>query len=411
MNESELSLSQIKASLFDPMQNTRIDNETWRLAEGAVPLQSLPETMQGDFSKTFSPVALKVERVSDLPPDPEIVIGGLCSIFTGDLDTNNAKNAVTGLRMDQLVESIGNLRGKTMFVIMEDSFFSTLKNLSLDDLKKQAQSAAERIVRWQRITTGDIPDLRFGFTSDPALEKGIRESVRYMANDVLKNPAFADMQSAPIIMMYTSIWTDLLSSLGYIPSKPVVCVEPAVHFVDSRTFPNKDLKNAYLDFTQWLRDNPYAKPGSANANLGIAGFLESVTGDQSKRRTRLLPFGEVPTTENVFPWTMKLVHNASAFAFPLRNSPIFAEAVNWGLWNPAIREQIALLITLENEYYEIRKGFKDNGRGGGDQVELQKSYKNTFEKVKTYYLMKTAPITRMLAEEISVILIDVLGWI
>ena len=402
MIETELSLSRVKESLLDPMQNTRIDCEPWNIGDDAVALESLPKNAREAFSSTFDPVAMKVERVSKLPADPQVVIGGLCSIFTGDLEKGNAREAVNLLRMDQLVESIGNLRGKTLFVIMEDSFFSRLTGLPVADLNRQARIAAERIIRWQQMTTDEVPDLRIGFTSDPALEKGLYEAVAYMANDVLKNPNFACMQSAPIIMMYTSIWTDLLSSLSYIPKTPVVCIEPAVHFVDGRKFPDAKIQYAYEDFIQWLKDNPYARPTSANASLGIAGFFESVTGDQTKRRTRLLSFDDVPTTANVLEWTAKLTENASALVFPLRNSLLFAEAVNWGLWNPAIREQISSLIFLEDEYYETRKELK---KSPGSPSEKQEQA----QKMKTLFTQKAAPVTQAMAKEITQILMKVLG--
>lgn len=402
MSKKEVSLSGIEKSLFDPMQITRRNAERWHIGADAMVLESLPEQVQAAFSSAFDPIAMKVERISALPPNPEVVIGGLCSIFTGDLEYGNAKEAVQRLRMDQLVESVGNLRGKTMFVVMEDSFFSRLTGLPATDLKKQAHIAAERITRWQRMTTGEIPDLRVGFTSDPTLERGIFDAVRYIAYDILKNPDFARMQSAPIVMMYTSIWTDLLSSLSYIPSSRVVCVEPAVHFVDSRTFSDPKLQYAYEDFTQWLKDNPYAKPKSANANLGIAGFLESVTGDQTKRRTRLLPFNNVPTTMNVQTWIANLAEKSFTLAFPLRNSPIFAEAVNWGLWNPTIREQIASLICLEDEYYEVRNALK---KRQGSPSEKQEQAQG----VKTLFTQKATPVTQAMTEEISTILTAVLG--
>ncbi|OGG29608.1 hypothetical protein A2971_01030 [Candidatus Gottesmanbacteria bacterium RIFCSPLOWO2_01_FULL_46_21] len=402
MSEIEPSLSRIEESLFDPMQKRNREEAAWRIGADAARLETLSSIERDAFLTQFAPSSVKAERLTALPSDPKVILGGLCSIFTGDLETGEARKAVEQIRMDQLVESVGGVRDQTTFVIVEDSNFSRLTGLPVKALQEQATMAIKGIERWLAMTTGTTPNLRVGYTSDPILEKGINESVRYMANDVLRNPNFERLQSAPIVMMYTSIWTDLLASLCLIPSCPVVCVEPAVHFVDSRTFPDATLQNAYNDFIEWLKDNPYAKPGSANANLGIVGFLESVTGDQSKRRTRLLPWTDVPTTQNVTKWTNTLQETTTRFPFPLRNSLIFAEAVNWGLWNPETRQQVSALIRLEEEYYQVRNLIKTSEEGKSQKQEQAKNIKERFA-------VESLPLIQAIAKQITIILTTVLG--
>lgn len=402
MIETELPLSRIRQSVFDPLQNERIENTPWRIGADAIRVEALPPDQQREVKAIFDPAAFKIERVSAQLSKPEAVIGGLCSIFTGDLDQSNENKAVKQLRMDQIVEAVGNVRGKPIFIVIEDSFFSRLTGVPITEFQRQATVAVDRIVRWLELSTGETPDLRVALTSDPNVEKGLYDAVAYMANDVLKNPDFGRMQSAPILMMYTSLWTDLLASLSYIPSGNVVCVEPIEHFVDNRSFPEQRLRYAYEDFIRWLKDNPYGEPKSANATLGIAGFMESVDGNQTKKRTRLLPAWEVPSTVNVRAWTAVLQEKAATFPFPLRNSPVFTEAVNWGLWNPAIREQVSSLICLEETYYQERDAMKTQTGSPSDKQDRAQTLRRSISQ-------QAEPITKQMAKEVAMIVTTVLG--
>lgn len=402
MAEREVTLQDIKQSLFDSSQNRRSQNVPWRIGADAVPIETLSPDQQRELVTVFDPAAYKIERVSVQPPQSEAVIGGLCSIFTGDLDGGNESEAVKLLRMDQIVEAVGNVRGKPIFIVIEDSFFARLTEVSLAEFQRQATVAVGRIARWLELSTGQTPDLRVALTSDPRVEKGLYDAVAYMANDVLKSPGFRRVQSAPILMMYTTLWTELLASLGYIPSSNVICVEPVIHFVDSRSFPDDRLRFAYEDFVEWLKNNPYGKPRSANAFLGIAGFLESYSGDQTKKRTRLLPASEVPNTANVAAWITKLEDATKTFPFPLRNSLVFAEAVNWGLWNPVIRKQIASLTDLEETYYRERDAMKSKT---GTLSEKQEAA----QRLRTGFAQQAQPITKQMAKEVGIILTTVLG--
>ena len=396
MSNQEL-LSTIRSSLFDASRNQSDAFAKWRIGSEAIAIDELP------FTNIVQTASSKVERISQIPENPSAIIGGLCSIFTGDLNTKEFRSTASKLlRMDQIVEAVGNVRGTPTFVIFEDSFFEKLTNISRTQFQMQAKEAAGRITRWLRLSTGEQPDLRTAYTSDPRIESRLANAVSMMAYDILKKPQFAKIQAAPVLMMYTSYWSDILSSLGIIESKDVICIEPTIHFIDDRTLPDP-LIGAYYEFLQWLKDNSYGERGSSNASYGIAGFLESYTGDMSKKRTRLLPYNEVPNTQNVQDWIEMLDRNTKVFPFPLKNSTLFAEAVNWGLWNQSIQQALYMLIVLEKQYYEEKKQMKQTTEF--DQLNLRQKA----ETRKQVYYKETKPLLRFLAEETGSILSYVLG--
>ncbi len=402
MTERDITLPKIKKALFDPSQIERSTRMRWRIGADAQPVSPLSSDLKDEIMAALSPSSQKVERASQFASFPEVVIGGFCSIFTGDLTNRNVNAAVSQVRMDQIVESVGSVRGKPVFTIIEDSFFERLTGLSRVDIQKQAENAKTRIIRWLELSTGQSPNLFTASTSEPAIEQGLTGAVAYLANDVLKNSDFQKIQAAPILLMYTSLWSELLSSLGVIPSSNVVCVEPTIHFIDDRSIPDQRLSRAYLEFLEWLRDNPYGADSSRNQSFAIAGFLESYSGDQTKKRTRLLTGSEVPTTANYRQWSDQLSTDANRFPFPLRGSPLFAEAVNWGFWDPETLECIGSLINLEEEYYSTKKSFmKGEGNPAVNQEWAQWMRRGFGEQTK--------PLTSKLARKIENILTTVLG--
>ncbi len=396
MNTIEI-LPSIRESYFDASRNRSDASSYWRIGSEARDIRTLNGTQ--NYIQTASN---KVERASALPENASTVIGGLCSIFTGDLTSERLRNEASKLvRMDQIVESVGNVRGKSTFVIFEDSFFESLTGISRTQFQIQAQEAATCISRWLRLSTGQSPDLRTAFTSDLSIETQLQETVQLMATDILGQKRFADIQAAPVLMMYTSYWSEILSAAGVIDSPNAICVEPTLHFIDDRKLPTP-LTGAYESFLNWIRNNPYGVPDSANSSYGIAGFLESYSSDMQKKRTRLMPYTQVPNSENVMLWTAKLKESQELFPFPLKNSAIFAEAVNWGLWNEDISEALLQLISMENQYYAEKK--KLTPSSSSDVTELQRLARLQ----KDAYLTITTPIVTFLAEQTSNILLYVL---
>ncbi|MBU1322948.1 hypothetical protein KKE48_02505 [Patescibacteria group bacterium] len=336
--------TEIYNSLFDQSKLDKASAQPWRIGADARPIDS-----------SFKIEDPRIIRASKLPEDFSITIGGLCSIFTGDLGTNLEKKAVNLIRMDQIVEAVGTVKDKPAFIIIEDSFFEKLTGIEQKMFQQQGKEAVVRIEKFLKLTNPSLTNLYFSFTSDVALDKGLKDLVKYFSSDILKNPNFSKIQAAPVLLMYTGFWPQLLNQLGFIPSASVVCVEPVNHFVDDRLLPDS-LTTAYWDFLNWLENNPYGVNKSVNSNFGIAGFQESIAIDGTQRRSRLLNFSSVPNTQNWLTWTKDNLENyLMMFPFPLKNNPIFISGVNWGLSNPEINQSLRKLISLESSYYQEKK--------------------------------------------------------
>ncbi|MFH0943180.1 MAG: hypothetical protein V1810_03335 [Candidatus Beckwithbacteria bacterium] len=336
--------TEIYNSLFDPSKRIRAESQKWNIGSDAKPIE-----------KSFSISDPRISRASQFPKNYSSVIGGLCSIFTGDLEKKLDKSAVSLIRMDQIVEAVGTANDKPAFIIIEDSFFEKLTGIDQLEFKQQGIEASKRIEKWLKIINPSLTNLYFSFTSDVSLDKGLKDLVNYFSTDVLKNPNFSKIGAAPVLMMYTGFWPQLLNQLGYISSSDIVCIEPIDHFVDDRLLPD-NLSSAYSNFLNWLEKNPYGVEKSANANFGIAGFQESITIDGTQKRSRLSPYPDVPNTQNWKNWIENnLIDNLGSFPFPLKNSPIFISGVNYGMNNTEIYQSLQNLVNLESSYYQIKK--------------------------------------------------------
>ena len=336
--------TEIYQSLFDQSKINRATAQPWRIGIDAQPID-------GSFPINDP----RISRASQLPENYSAIIGGLCSIFTGDLGTDLEKSAVNLIRMDQIVEAVSTTRDKPAFIIIEDSFFEKLTGINQKIFQQQGKEATNRIETWLKLINPSLTNLYLAFTSNVALDKSLKDLVKYFSLDILRNPNFSKIEAAPVLLMYTGFWPQLLNQLGFIPSPDVVCIEPINHFVDNRLLPD-NLTTAYWDFLNWLKDNPYGVKKSANANLGIAGFQESIAIDGTQRRSRLLNFSSVPNTQNWLTWTKDNLENyLMMFPFPLKNNPIFISGVNWGLSNPEINQSLRKLISLESSYYQEKK--------------------------------------------------------
>ena len=332
-------------TLFDRSKLERATSQPWRIGSDA-----LIDTSSQPLGDP------RISRVSQLPENPSTIIGGLCSIFSGDLigqDTNPQTANI--IRLDQIVEAVGTLPGKPSFIIIEDSYFENLTGIRQEKFQEQGKKAATGIEKWLRLINPDITDLFLAFTSNAQLDKELKDLVGYFSSDVIKNPNFSKIQAAPVLLMYTGFWPQLLNQLGFIPSPDVVCIEPINHFVDDRLLPDI-LTKAYWDFLGWLKDNPYGVKPSANANMGVAGFQEPIAVDGTQRRSRILPFTQVPNTQNYETWaTENIFNNLWQFPFPLKNNPIFISGVNWGLADQEINSWLQNLVKWEQYYYQNKQ--------------------------------------------------------
>jgi hypothetical protein len=379
--------------LFDKSGNEARRAANWRIGQDA----TLTATTLGS---DFAPIDSKVERKTLFPSGEISVLGGLCSIFTGDLagDFRNQELATTLVRMDQIVESVGSTIKYDKAVVIEDSFFNRLTGIPLPQLQRQADKATERIARWLNVSSQNPQRLITIRTSDIGVEKALYESVKYFSNFVFNNPDFEKIRYAPVLMMYTSCWPNILNQLGYIKTKNNIVIEPVDHFIDDRSFPSWSLQKAYYNFLDWLKNNPYGKRGSSNESLGIAGFLETYEGQESKRRTRMLPFTEVPNTQNYDQWIRKVQQAVAQFPFPLRNSLIFTEGVNFGYWNGEVIKSLSTLTVQETEYYSIRKSTPKWARSEAWAAQLKKQFEE-----------RSKPALKTVADIVSDTLLAVLG--
>lgn len=379
--------TEIYNSLFDQSKLDKASTQPWNIGADAKPID-------GSFPINDP----RITRASRLPKNYNTIIGGLCSIFTGDLGDNFDPRTASLLRMDQIVEAVGTAKNKQAFIIIEDSFFEILTRIDRQKFQQQGQEATKRIERWLNLINPTSPNLNFAFTSNLALDKNLKDLVRYFSADVLKNPNFSKIDTAPVLLMYTGFWPQLLNQLGFIPSPNVVCIEPINHFVDDRLLPD-NLTSAYWDFLNWLKDNPYSVNKSANSNIGIAGFQESIVTDGTQKRSRLFPFSSVPNTQNWRSWIENNLKNyLIQFSFPLKNNPIFISGVNWGLFNPEINQSLQKLVKLEASYYQTKK----------ETPKTQKS-REWAEKLRQKFQQEAETDTTLICNQTGKIINQILG--
>lgn len=413
MNQELEQLKQIRKSLLDPSQIASAENKVWDKAPFAQSFDQIEPSTGAQFFESLKPASYKIERTTLSNPDQEfdVVIGGLCSIFTGDFPWAKRKKdlpfIVSTIRMDQIVETVGAVKNKPTLAVIEDSLFAQMCNADVKIFQAQTREAEIRIKRWLKLTAGSA-DLTIVRTSDiDKIKGGLEEAVKYLANDILRIPGFAKMDSAKVLLMYTSLWPQLLKNLGYLDSEKVICIEPVPHFIADRRFPNASLQNAFEDFIEWLEDEPYGQTGSFNQNFNIAGFTPSLTGSQSKRKTRLLSYDKVPNAgyhfsgRSFYSWVEILRSSLRGLPFPLRNSSIFAQGVNWGLWNPEIRQALVELCQLEKQYYQEKKSiyWDDNSPPKTATKKLKRKFKqSTYRARHSLYIQLSTTLREVLGK-------------
>lgn len=340
--------------------------------------------------------------------EPDYALGGLCSLFTGDLgpQATAQKEALQVVRMDQIAEAVGVTSDSQPVIVIEDSFFNSLTGIPLKDIQSQGEKAAGCIQRWLDVNspTGQAKNLIVVKTSDPGVENGLNDAVADMAK-TLRDPNFASMQAAPILLMYTAYWSKILENLGYISNQNCAIVEPANHLVDDRQLPKNSgrLAEAYRVFQSWLRGNPQGQRGSVNETLGVAGFVDSYAASPTgtpQKRTRLLTYKEVPTTANYSEWIDTTKKTASTeFPFPLKTSTVYAEAVNWAAFNPEATPLMESLIDQEKNYYAEKNNMPKEQRSQVTAERLRAQVRASADPIINDLLGITASVlTKVLGE-------------
>lgn len=383
-------LDRIKAARLDPSRLAAIDNTRWAYAPFAKPLTE-------NQAPSLWPAARTIERAS-LGNRWETIIGGVCQLFTGDLKSPSQKwqKASELVRLDQLFETVGFVKDSRVLFVSEDSLFAQLTGLDTSQFTRQAgqiQKILERLAR--RI---GVQDIQMVLTSD--IEVALRDQVQVLAQ-AIGAPAFSDLASAPVMLMYTAFWSELLTSLGYLQSPAVLCIEPALHFQEKQRFPTNREQTAYYAFINWLQTEPYAKKGSLNQDFEIAGMTPILSSDASKQRTRLLPFDAVPNTENWASWITKMQATVEQFPFPLQNNLLFGEATNYLMWNDTAVTAMMALANLEQTYKEQKTTLRGTGANNNPELQQQRAL-----KLKAELMGQAQPWLDVLANEFCELLQD-----
>lgn len=358
---------------FDPQQRDRFVSKEWAYAPEAQPLTPT-------LNDALYPASLSIER-AQVGSKWDTVIGGTCLLFTGDMyqyknnyDTTGIKDATKNIRLDQLTETVGMVKDAQTLYVCEDSLFAALVGVDTSLFTSQSKEIAIRMERLARLT--GVADITMVLTSD--IENALQEQVQLLAQ-LIGNPNFTQLNAAPVMLMYTQLWPELLTQLGYLDSPAVICIEPTLHFQKKQQFPMRKEQTAYLDFIEWLQTEKYGFRNSRNELFNIAGTTPCITSDQKKQRTRMLPYSAVVNTQNIEQWMNDMRSEIQSFPFPLKQSLLFGEATNYFMWDEMVRLLVLDLIAFESEYRSERKAVSNSPNARMQATLLREK---TYIKVK-----------------------------
>lgn len=230
------------------------------------------------------------------------VLGGICSVFTGDSEVLRKKElsfrSETDFkewlkswypRVDQIHDTVGLPAKATKEIkyVCEDSFFARrianwqgLDQSKLTDIFREVheEQADPLIKNWIRKQGGYKGEVTVVYTSE--LEKPINTALRVWER--LNEFKFKSKlrERAKINLMYTALWLDVLEVDGQ-----AVVYEPEQHGIEFEFFPK---------LKPWMQANPYGYPG-INENIGLVGF-EAFS--SSAGITRNSTFDSVPNIGN-----------------------------------------------------------------------------------------------------------------
>lgn len=243
------------------------------------------------FPENFGP-GLKLD------PNKATILGGICSIYTGDMEQIRKKELTfkneTGFldwmlswypRIDQVHNTVGipPKNCSEIAYVCEDSLFGRrlakytgLNEISLSRIIKDVhEKQGHRIVCNWLESFGYRGTVNVIYTSD--IEKEMEIGLRFWERSLGFTFTSRERDGAKVKMMYTGIWLDILGITG-----PAVIYEPADHMYLENFF---CLKN-------WFQENNYGS--GINKNLGIAGFLPFWL---SSGLSRTLPCGNLDNYE------------------------------------------------------------------------------------------------------------------
>lgn len=261
---------------------------------------------------------------NSVDPNTATVIGGICSLFTGDrariiggeLNFTSAAQFAEWVeswypRLDQIHDAVGvpPKAVKRVIYVCEDSIWGqrvyrdTGGNISAQDASDILRSVHERngaplISKWLKLN-GYQGKIDVVYSSQVQAE--LNAFLTYWERSMGRGIKPCDEDYAKVHLMYTGFWPAVLGV-----KDQVVIYEPAHHFSELTKI--KGTK-------EWFTTNPYSSKTGLNSGVSAIGFLPCATESDV---TRLLPNDKVPNIGN---WKGFEISPRDAFAYGVNLFP------------------------------------------------------------------------------------------
>jgi len=334
-------------------------------------------------------------------PGTYATIGGMCLVYTGDLESirkgvvpdtgeriTSARQVVGWVyralpRVDQIIDSVGPSGNATTAVVFEDNMFAQLLAgasgfddsasvlLFEETMRGMGESSVPKINAWLSASAGRDVRIKPVYTSDiwPQIKAQVRELAKETSAELLSR------RQAPVDLMYTSRWGELLRGEGYIEEPNVMCIEPFRHFQERAS--QQTGTPPYL--TGYFRRNPWGGEGT-NSNFVAVGYmpmLRSVAAEVEKAKiksggttptkfSRYLPAQLALSESDLMEW-QKTPDSDSPF--PLRRNPAFRGSIELLYASQEARSLVFELMDIERAYREEKKSAK-----GAEKTSIRERY-------------------------------------
>ncbi len=266
-------------------------NETlpWTLAHKA--LKAIPESWNNAFGKSH--IIGHQFRKEGFDPNCTTVVGGICSLFTGESESIRKREITFGScedfrtwiyswypRIDQIFNTVGvpPKAVRKITYVVEDSIFarrvSKWTSLPAEELKcifhEVHKEKGVELVKKHLQSFGWKGEVTPIYTSEIEKEHSVALKIweRMMGKKCQPN----DRDIALIALMYTGLWADVLGL-----SNQSVIYEPEDHMSFTENVPG------YIQ--AWFQKNTYGEEG-INKNVGIIGYRGYAKNGEPTRRLR-----------------------------------------------------------------------------------------------------------------------------
>lgn len=355
------------------------------------------ETILGDF-------APRVLMVSDpnnaytLIPEQLAIAGGWCALRTKDVTDLSQQgiimNPLSGelekitsvdqvaswigksIAFDQIIESVGPVKGAEYAVISERRLWSERIALKLSRVLERTLTPADKNKIERAIDQADIARaimtekyLKFllgdkdGIVFRRVVDDDIWQDLKQARNEMLRLAGLsieglkrkfpkenAAIESSSLVWsMYSEPYFDTLRKNGYIRNKTVFIAEPILHAC-AETLPENELSTRV-----YQNKGVYFDPDGFNPNTGFIAYIECLTsrGENIRRELRA---GEVPNIAN---W--QRLFNGGEMIDPESNAVLNPPDNKIFLWGTNLlpygktREALLALVDIQEEFKKERK--------------------------------------------------------